>query len=192
MGTGESVKGYGECQGLRLQLQGLEILEDFLPLKLGNSDLILGVQWLEKLGPVTTNWKTQIMKFQINGVPATLKGDPSLDRSKVTLKNMLRTMVVKENDTGWVTAKKRNNQSRQVTQVEEDMKLNEVATVVTTLIGLIYVMGCHWMAVKVRLMVGFYDGKTIQDEEEDNMVQNSKNIRVRDEFEIEEMNIFLI
>lgn len=67
-------------------------MEEFLPLNLGNSDVILGVQWLEKLGAVTTNWKTQIMKFQVNGQAITLKGDPSLERAKVSLKTMIHTI----------------------------------------------------------------------------------------------------
>ncbi|KAL4567338.1 hypothetical protein LXL04_022921 [Taraxacum kok-saghyz] len=71
---------------------GLEVKEDFLPLTLGNSDVILGVQWLEKLGPVTTNWRTQVMQFTLNGITTILKGDPSLECSRVTLKNMIRTL----------------------------------------------------------------------------------------------------
>lgn len=67
LGTGEAVTGIGKCEGVLLQLQGLCIREDFLPLTLGTSDVILGVQWLETLGPVTTNWKTQHMKFQLGG-----------------------------------------------------------------------------------------------------------------------------
>lgn len=64
----------------------------FLPFQLGNSDVILGVQWLEKLGTVITNWKLQTMKFQVNGKTVTLKGDPSLTRSKISLKAMIKTI----------------------------------------------------------------------------------------------------
>nr|KAJ0228165.1 hypothetical protein LSAT_V11C100046520 [Lactuca sativa] len=92
LGTGESVTGRGNCQGVLIHIQGLDIREDFLPLTLGNSDVILGIQWLEKLGAVTTNWKTQVMKFQIEGHGVTLRGDPSLERAKISLKTMIRTI----------------------------------------------------------------------------------------------------
>ena len=92
LGTGESVQGTGLCKEVSLQLPGMVIIEDFLPLPLGNSDVILGVQWLEKLGTIMTNWKTQILKFQLGSKHITLKGDPSLGRTKISLKAMIRTL----------------------------------------------------------------------------------------------------
>lgn len=82
LGNGEAIRGEGLCHGVRLQLDGgIEVEEDFLPLKLGNSDVKLGIQWLEKLGMVLNNWKTQVMKFEIKGEPITLVGNLSLVRS---------------------------------------------------------------------------------------------------------------
>lgn len=56
--TGEPVVGTGICKSVVLEMQVIVIVESFLPLALGNLDIILGIQWLEKLGTMTTNWKT--------------------------------------------------------------------------------------------------------------------------------------
>lgn len=93
LGNGETVKGKGVCKDVMLQLDGgVVVQDDFLPLELGATDIILGIQWVEQLGPVTTNWKTQVMQFQVGTNLVTLLGDPSLVRSKVSLKSMLRTL----------------------------------------------------------------------------------------------------
>lgn len=77
---------------MKLQVHGVTIVDDFLPLNLGSADIILGVQWLEKLGIVQTNWKTQVMKFQAGDHFVTLIGDPSLGRSLVSSKTMIKTI----------------------------------------------------------------------------------------------------
>lgn len=108
LGNGETVKGSGVCENVVLQLDGgVVIKEDFLPLALGTTDVILGVQWLEKLGTVRTNWKSQIMQFVMGNNTITLVGDPSLIRSKISLKAMIRT-IRKEKAGYWV----------EITQVE--------------------------------------------------------------------------
>lgn len=102
LGNGEPVKGEGMCKGVVIQLDGgVEVEEDFLPLKLGSSDIILGIQWLEKLGMVLTNWKTQVMKFEVKGEPVTLVGDPTLVKSQVSLKAMLKG-IKKQGGGYWV------------------------------------------------------------------------------------------
>ncbi|XP_074346704.1 uncharacterized protein LOC141685510 [Apium graveolens] len=93
LGNGDSVQGDGMCRKVRLQLKGgIEVVSDFLPLGLGNSDVILGVQWLETLGVVMTDWKKQEMTYNIQGKPVTLVGDPSLIRSRISLKAMIKSL----------------------------------------------------------------------------------------------------
>ena len=46
----QAVKGKGVCEKVNLNIQGAEIMQDFLPFKLGSIDLILGMQWLITLG----------------------------------------------------------------------------------------------------------------------------------------------
>ena len=92
MGTGDSVKGEGICRGLALHLQGLDIVDDFLPLKLGSTDVILVIQWLQTLGTTHTNWKTKVMKFNVGQEAITLRGDPSSGRTLVSLKSMIKTI----------------------------------------------------------------------------------------------------
>lgn len=73
LGNGESVRGTGVCERVVLALnEELVIKENLLTLNLGNSDLILGIEWLEKLGTISSNWKTQTMRFQLDGRAITL------------------------------------------------------------------------------------------------------------------------
>lgn len=92
MGTGDKEAGKGICRGILLQLEGIDIVEEFLPLRLGSSDIILGVKWLETLGTTQTNWKNQTMDFEVGGESICLKGDPSLGKSLVSLKAMSREL----------------------------------------------------------------------------------------------------
>lgn len=80
------------CKGVVLTLQNIEIMEDFLLLELGSTDVILGMQWLETLRGMQVNWKALTMKFRISGIAVTLQGDPSLSSSLVSLKAMLKAL----------------------------------------------------------------------------------------------------
>ncbi|KAJ9559068.1 hypothetical protein OSB04_013682 [Centaurea solstitialis] len=88
MGMKYKEAGSGVCQGVLLYMQGLEVNENFLPIQLGNSDVILGIQWLATLGPTYADWKQLVMKFRVNNQSVTLRGDPTLGKSMVSLKAM--------------------------------------------------------------------------------------------------------
>ncbi|XP_062100900.1 uncharacterized protein LOC133806828 [Humulus lupulus] len=92
MGSGNAVKGAGVCRSVHLQLQGIEIVEDFPPLQLGSTDVILGVQWLETLGETTHHWKEHTMKLRVRGQPIVLHGDPLLHKTCISLKQMIRLL----------------------------------------------------------------------------------------------------
>ena len=61
----------------------------FLPLELGHSNVILGIEWLAKLGTISSNW-TQLMQFNWKKSKVMLRSDPSLERSLVTLKSIMK------------------------------------------------------------------------------------------------------
>lgn len=84
LGTGETRISKGSCQQITLDLGMIKITEHFLPLELGHSDVILGIEWLAKLGTIATNWKTPMMQFQWQVSKVILKGDPALERSLIT------------------------------------------------------------------------------------------------------------
>ncbi|KAA0057084.1 ty3-gypsy retrotransposon protein [Cucumis melo var. makuwa] len=63
MGSGKAVQGKGMCTGVVVGLPGLTVVEDFLPLELENLDMVLGMQWLQKQGAMTVDWKNLAMTF---------------------------------------------------------------------------------------------------------------------------------
>lgn len=44
LGNGTQVKGQGICPSVKLQLGGLEVIQNFFPFALGNIDVTLGVE----------------------------------------------------------------------------------------------------------------------------------------------------
>lgn len=50
IGTGATVKGKSTCKGVAVAIGDHSIIANFLPLELGNIDMILGMQWLRTLG----------------------------------------------------------------------------------------------------------------------------------------------
>lgn len=90
MGMGLAVQSAGICKGVCLSLQNMEVIEDFLPLDLGSSDVILGMKWFSTLGQTKVDWKALTKRFQVAGTTITLQGDPSLSRIVVTLKAMMK------------------------------------------------------------------------------------------------------
>ena len=91
MGIGLAVCGKG-IKWVIIKMQGLTVVEDFLPLSLGSTYVILGMQWLGTLGTMEVNWQQLIMKFKMGETLMILKGDPSLCKSGVSLKVIMKEL----------------------------------------------------------------------------------------------------
>lgn len=58
LGNGRIDKSVGICKNVMLSLPGHLPVQDFYPLELGSSDVILGVKWLQVLGETQVNWRS--------------------------------------------------------------------------------------------------------------------------------------
>lgn len=86
MGSGDKEPGKGICKGVMLHLREIDIVDDFLALRLGSADVILGLKWLRTLGKTEHDWKKQIMTFNIGNKSIVLTGEPTLGRSLISLR----------------------------------------------------------------------------------------------------------
>ncbi|CAA6672012.1 unnamed protein product [Spirodela intermedia] len=77
MGNSNTVVGAAICKVIPLQAQGVLIVQDFLPLELSGTDVILGIQWLKTLGWIFSNYEKFIMRFMMGGKIHIFKGDPT-------------------------------------------------------------------------------------------------------------------
>lgn len=55
-------------------------MKDFLPLELGSTDVVLGMQWLGSLGCMEINWKLLTMKLRMGETWMTMRGDRGLSK----------------------------------------------------------------------------------------------------------------
>ncbi|XP_016900395.2 uncharacterized protein LOC107990885 [Cucumis melo] len=100
MGSGKAVQGKRMCTRVVIGLPELTVVEDFLPLELENLDMVLGMQWLQKQGSMTVDWRNLAMTFAVGDVKVVLKGDPSLTRMEISLKMLMKQW--QPNDRGYL------------------------------------------------------------------------------------------
>ncbi|TYK02029.1 Ty3/gypsy retrotransposon protein [Cucumis melo var. makuwa] len=100
LGSGTAVQGKGICENVEIQLSNWKVKEEFLPLELGGVDVVLGMQWLHSLGITVVDWKNLTLTFSSEGKQILIKGDPSLTKSRISLKSMIKTWV--EQDEGFL------------------------------------------------------------------------------------------
>nr|TKS04638.1 hypothetical protein D5086_0000141070 [Populus alba] len=67
VGNKEIIECTGRCLGLALSIQGIIVRADFFVLPVAACQVVLGVQWLETLGPIKTDYKKLIMLFKKGG-----------------------------------------------------------------------------------------------------------------------------
>ena len=91
LGSRAAVKGKGICEAIEVFFNEWKLKDDFLPLELGGVDLILEMSWLYSLGVIVVDWRNLLMTFVHQGKKVNLKGDPSLPKARVSLKNMIKS-----------------------------------------------------------------------------------------------------
>ncbi|XP_010513208.1 PREDICTED: uncharacterized protein LOC104789170 [Camelina sativa] len=92
VGGDQILKGRGKCNGVLLDIQGIEIMEEYSIFEIGATDVILGYGWLETLGDTRINWLNRTLSWKIGRLWVTLVGDPALSKEEVSLKSMERLM----------------------------------------------------------------------------------------------------
>jgi hypothetical protein len=76
---------------MSLTLGRYTLTQDFYVVDIPDTNIILGVQWLSTLGPITTNYKTMEISFNTEeGKRVTLKGMTRDSPRVVTAKKMLQ------------------------------------------------------------------------------------------------------
>lgn len=84
IGSGEFLVCKEVCRQVTLTLQNTIITKDLFMLRMGGTNVMLGIQWLEKLGLVTANHKELTMEFELGDQKVRLQGDPHLADSEIT------------------------------------------------------------------------------------------------------------
>ena len=60
----EKIDCVGQCRALTINIEGYPVLADFYILPVAACQLVLGVQWLQTLGPVEMDYKQLTMSFK--------------------------------------------------------------------------------------------------------------------------------
>ncbi|XP_031122125.1 uncharacterized protein LOC116025152 [Ipomoea triloba] len=91
LGDGRVVESNGKYSHLPVHLGSIVMPIDCFVFPLGGVDLILGIDWLRKLGDVMVNWANLTITFRIGDTLVQLVGDHSLDGLPISHSSLDKT-----------------------------------------------------------------------------------------------------
>jgi hypothetical protein len=65
--NGDRMASLGCCTNLKISIANDDFIVDCYGLSLGSFEMVLGVQWLESLGPILWDFKNRTMSFEHHG-----------------------------------------------------------------------------------------------------------------------------
>ena len=75
IGNGQKLECQGHCTNVKLSIQNFTFSTTFHVLPIQGADVVLGVQWLKELGPVTIDYNQLSMTFEHKGMLVRLTGN---------------------------------------------------------------------------------------------------------------------
>ncbi|KAJ1383054.1 Aspartic peptidase domain superfamily [Sesbania bispinosa] len=90
--TREKVRSRGICRDVVLEVQGVEIKQNFFIFDLGGTEVVLGMDWLASLGDIEANFRNLIIKWEVGGSKVALRGEPSLCKAQASWKTLIKAL----------------------------------------------------------------------------------------------------
>ena len=90
VGNGAEIPCSQVCKQVPLLLQSHPFDVDLFVLPLGGADVVLGIDWLKRLGPVLTDYETLSMKFIRDGKVVELRAEPLPTTSEISSHQLKR------------------------------------------------------------------------------------------------------
>ena len=91
IGNGDFLVCKQFCPQVNLTMQGTAFMVDLFILPIEGTDVVLGIQWLQKLGKVSHDYSALTMEFSLNEQPVMLRGD--LSSNTLITYNQLQALV---------------------------------------------------------------------------------------------------
>lgn len=89
LGDGFKARTQGECKGVIVELDKIQIEINALLFDLDGIDIVLGMAWLHTIGEMWVDWPRQLMRFRYNSQWVELRGANSMETSNSALQSLL-------------------------------------------------------------------------------------------------------
>lgn len=96
IGSGDYLIYREVCRQVTVTIQDAAITQELFVLTMEGANVVLGLQWLETLGVVKTNYKQLTLEFECGGTIVKLQGDAQIADAGVSNQGLRRMMARRE------------------------------------------------------------------------------------------------